>query len=74
MTRADEKRQHADHQQAGVADFKKLVEHLLPLPPRQRQRQQRAPEQQNDFTDVLKHNLILRDLACRLVACSNTGM
>ena len=58
--RADEKRQHANHQQAGVADFKKLVEDLLPLPPRQRQGQQRAPEQQDNFTDVFKHNLFHR--------------
>ena len=32
---ADEKGKDADHQQAGVADFKKLVEHLLALPPEQ---------------------------------------
>src|ERR1039458_9200332 len=53
--RADEKRQHADHQQAGVADFKELLENFLPLPPRVRQSQQRAPEQQNDFSDIFKH-------------------
>ena len=56
MTAADEKRQHADHQQAGVADLKELVKDLLPLPPRLRQSQQRAPEQQDDFSDVLKHD------------------
>ena len=60
MTAADEKRQHANHQQAGVANFKKLLEDLLPLPPRQRQGQQRAPEQQDNFTNIFKHNLLVR--------------
>ena len=55
--RADEKRKDAHHQQAGVANFKKLLENLLPLPPRERQRQQRAPEQQDDFADVFKHKI-----------------
>jgi len=55
--RADEKGKHADHEQAGVADFKKLVQDLLPLPPREGQGAQGAPEQQDNFTNVLKHNL-----------------
>ena len=53
---ADEERQDADHQQAGVADLEELVEHLLALAPSQRQRQQRAPEQQRHLSYVLKHS------------------
>ena len=68
--RADEKRQHADHQQTRVANFKKLVEDLLPLPPRQRQGQQRAPKQKDDFADAFKHSsgtFSFCRRACRLV-------
>jgi len=35
--------------QAGVTNLKKLVEHLLPLPPREGQGAERAPEQAGRF-------------------------
>ena len=37
-------------------DFKKLVENFLPLPPCEGQGAQRAPEEQDDFANILKHN------------------
>ena len=55
---ANKKRQDADHQQAGIADLEELVEYFLALTPRERQRQQRAPEQNDHFSDILKHDFL----------------
>ena len=46
------------HEEAGVADFKELLEDLLALTPREREGEERAPEQDDHFSDVLKHGSI----------------
>ena len=56
----NKKRENADHQQAGVADLKELVEDFLALSPRKRQSQQRAPEQNDHLSYVLEHGSLDR--------------
>ncbi len=67
---ADEEREDANHEKAGVADFEELLEDLLTLTPRERERQQRAPEQDDHFSDVLKHGVFGR---VRLVKSVKSG-
>ena len=52
---ADEKGEDTNHQQARIADLEELVKYLLALAPGQRQRHERLPEQQDHFSDILKH-------------------
>ena len=52
---ADENRENARHEKAGVADFEKLLSDLAAMLPRARQSAQRAGQQGEDLPDRLKH-------------------